>query len=67
MSQHPIAKVLRDHLVFKIAPMLNPDGVYLGNYRYGVEYESVYCCIYLIHPALFLSLNVLWLVSINSS
>ncbi|XP_068095151.1 cytosolic carboxypeptidase 6 isoform X3 [Hyperolius riggenbachi] len=32
-SQHPIAKVLRDHLVFKIAPMLNPDGVYLGNYR----------------------------------
>ncbi|XP_013803908.2 cytosolic carboxypeptidase 6-like [Apteryx mantelli] len=33
VSQHPIAKVLRDHLVFKIAPMLNPDGVYLGNYR----------------------------------
>uniref|UniRef100_A0A7M4FPT7 AGBL carboxypeptidase 4 n=1 Tax=Crocodylus porosus TaxID=8502 RepID=A0A7M4FPT7_CROPO len=35
VSQHPVAKVLRDHLVFKIAPMLNPDGVYLGNYRYG--------------------------------
>ncbi|XP_075472408.1 uncharacterized protein LOC142503696 isoform X3 [Ascaphus truei] len=33
VSQHPVAKVLRDHLVFKIAPMLNPDGVYLGNYR----------------------------------
>nr|XP_014341129.1 PREDICTED: cytosolic carboxypeptidase 6 [Latimeria chalumnae] len=33
VSQHPIAKVLRDHVVFKIAPMLNPDGVYLGNYR----------------------------------
>ncbi|XP_064521336.1 BEN domain-containing protein 5 isoform X4 [Pseudopipra pipra] len=33
VSHHPIAKVLRDHLVFKIAPMLNPDGVYLGNYR----------------------------------
>ncbi|KAK2519791.1 Agbl4 [Columba guinea] len=33
VSQHPIAKVLRDNLVFKIAPMLNPDGVYLGNYR----------------------------------
>ncbi|XP_053326203.1 cytosolic carboxypeptidase 6 [Spea bombifrons] len=30
---HPIAKHLRDHFVFKIAPMLNPDGVYLGNYR----------------------------------
>ncbi|KAH9496584.1 Cytosolic carboxypeptidase 6 [Bulinus truncatus] len=33
VSNHPIAKVLRDHLVFKIVPMLNPDGVYLGNYR----------------------------------
>ncbi|XP_032285324.1 cytosolic carboxypeptidase 6 isoform X3 [Halichoerus grypus] len=33
ISQHPIARVLREHLVFKIAPMLNPDGVYLGNYR----------------------------------
>ncbi|XP_036613812.1 cytosolic carboxypeptidase 6 isoform X1 [Trichosurus vulpecula] len=33
VSHHPIARVLRDHLVFKIAPMLNPDGVYLGNYR----------------------------------
>ncbi|XP_059110698.1 cytosolic carboxypeptidase 6 isoform X8 [Peromyscus eremicus] len=33
VSQHPIARVLREHLVFKIAPMLNPDGVYLGNYR----------------------------------
>lgn len=53
VSQHPIAKVLRDHLVFKIAPMLNPDGVYLGNYRYGVEYESVHCYIYLTHLALF--------------
>lgn len=33
VSNHPIAKVLRDNLVFKIVPMLNPDGVYLGNYR----------------------------------
>uniref|UniRef100_A0A8D0GWM9 AGBL carboxypeptidase 4 n=1 Tax=Sphenodon punctatus TaxID=8508 RepID=A0A8D0GWM9_SPHPU len=33
VSSHPVAKVLRDHLVFKIVPMLNPDGVYLGNYR----------------------------------
>ncbi|XP_051509891.1 cytosolic carboxypeptidase 6-like [Myxocyprinus asiaticus] len=33
VSQHPIAQVLRDHVIFKIVPMLNPDGVYLGNYR----------------------------------
>ncbi|OAF72086.1 Cytosolic carboxypeptidase 6 [Intoshia linei] len=24
---------LREHIIFKIVPMLNPDGVYLGNYR----------------------------------
>ncbi|KAL0604463.1 Histone demethylase UTY [Plecturocebus cupreus] len=36
VSQHPIARVLREYLVFKIAPMLNPDGVYLGNYRQGL-------------------------------
>ena len=33
VSQHPIARVLRDYVIFKIVPMLNPDGVVLGNYR----------------------------------
>ena len=30
---HPAAIALRAHCVFKIAPMLNPDGVINGNYR----------------------------------
>ncbi|MEQ2211567.1 Cytosolic carboxypeptidase 2, partial [Xenoophorus captivus] len=27
------AKVLRDNFIFKVVPMLNPDGVVVGNYR----------------------------------
>ncbi len=30
---NPEAKMLRDHFIFKIIPMLNPDGVINGNYR----------------------------------
>jgi murein tripeptide amidase MpaA len=33
VCNEPSAEVLRDNIIFKIAPMLNPDGVYLGNYR----------------------------------
>ncbi|XP_072030712.1 uncharacterized protein [Amphiura filiformis] len=32
-SSDPIAKQLRDLFIFKIIPMLNPDGVIVGNYR----------------------------------
>ena len=32
-SDHEIANSLRQHLVFKIVPVVNPDGVYLGNTR----------------------------------
>eukprot|EP00050_Salpingoeca_kvevrii_P022230 m.123174 g.123174 ORF g.123174 m.123174 type:complete len:1074 (-) comp9643_c0_seq2:139-3360(-) len=32
-SDHPDAVILRDNFVFKIVPMLNPDGVIVGNYR----------------------------------
>lgn len=33
LSEHPSAILLRDFTIFKIIPMLNPDGVFLGNYR----------------------------------
>ncbi|XP_074638713.1 uncharacterized protein LOC141897150 isoform X3 [Acropora palmata] len=32
-SNAPDAKLLRDTFIFKIVPMLNPDGVIIGNYR----------------------------------
>jgi murein tripeptide amidase MpaA len=32
-SEHEIAKILRSKFIFKIVPMLNPDGVIHGNYR----------------------------------
>ena len=35
-SQEPEARILRDNYVFKVVPMLNPDGVVNGNYRCGL-------------------------------
>ena len=33
MLLSPQAKILREHFIFRIVPMLNPDGVVHGNYR----------------------------------
>lgn len=35
-NNHPISKILRENIVFKIIPMINPDGVFLGNNRCNV-------------------------------
>ena len=32
-SIRPLSQILRDTFIFKIVPMLNPDGVIVGNYR----------------------------------
>jgi len=33
ISAHPIAETLREYIAVKIVPMINPDGVFIGNYR----------------------------------
>ena len=40
-SQDPRAIKLRDHFVFKVVPMLNPDGVINGNYRSSLAGEDL--------------------------
>lgn len=33
ISMHPIARCVRDNIKFIVIPMMNPDGVFLGNQR----------------------------------
>lgn len=40
-SIHPAAVVLRKNFVFKIVPMLNPDGVINGNYRCSLSGQDL--------------------------
>ncbi|XP_055604992.1 cytosolic carboxypeptidase 6 [Uranotaenia lowii] len=59
----PISKALRENVVFKIIPMMNPDGVFLGNNRCNVighdlnrswNRQSMYT-----HPTLFSTMKML--------
>ncbi|MFI4956926.1 MAG: M14-type cytosolic carboxypeptidase [Gammaproteobacteria bacterium] len=43
ISGHPVARSLRNHLIFHIVPMHNVDGVFEGNYRSNpdsIDFES---------------------------
>eukprot|EP00042_Codosiga_hollandica_P028956 m.155997 g.155997 ORF g.155997 m.155997 type:complete len:834 (+) comp52927_c2_seq3:1994-4495(+) len=50
LSDCATARQLRDNLVFKIVPMLNPDGVYHGNYRTGLCGDDLNRCWQNPHP-----------------
>lgn len=41
VSQTPEARALRDNFVFKIVPILNPDGVINGNYRCSLSGQDL--------------------------
>ena len=43
LSSHPEAALLRREVTWVIMPMLNPDGVFLGNYRSGHSLASSKC------------------------
>lgn len=44
LSHHPMALILRENFVFKIIPMVNPDGVFLGNNRCNLVGQDLNRC-----------------------
>ena len=57
LSENKYAEMLRKNYVFKIVPMLNPDGVINGNYRCsfsGCDLNRRYCCpSKVLHPTIY--------------
>lgn len=44
LGNHPIAMILRKNFIFKIVPMVNPDGVFLGNNRCNLIGQDLNRC-----------------------
>lgn len=44
LGAHPMAVILRQHFVFKVVPMMNPDGVFLGNNRCNLVGQDLNRC-----------------------
>ena len=57
LSENENAHILRSLYIFKIVPMLNPDGVIQGNYRCslaGCDLNRRYSCpLMILHPTIF--------------
>ena len=43
-GQTDIAEALRKHYIFEIVPMINPDGVIVGNTRWNFLNPNLLCC-----------------------
>lgn len=57
VSSDPIALQLRQCFVFKLVPMLNPDGVIVGNYRSSLAGVDLNRCwdkpVRQLHPTIY--------------
>lgn len=51
-TEHKLHSLL-NKITMKVIPMMNPDGVFLGNYRTGVTGKDFNRCFYSGRPALF--------------
>ena len=66
LSEDPAAVGLRRRVVIKVVPMLNPDGVVLGNYRCSTVGQDLNRCVSTPHTPLHPPcLSSLWLTFLN--